>query len=167
MTVYKFFDTDSTGQKEYDIAGSHYRILLKTCFAYCNTFSVMINYTVRACVSVFDGIEEYRLPITKNITRAYRHYGDFSENKHKNGAYEIRHYKLCPETQKILIDITDSIFKWIYGWGYSNPEDPAFYRADGSVFFCSTIHEGECTLLVNEGENIADIVSCGPWIKIT
>ena len=46
----------------------------------------------------------------------------------------------------------------MYGQGHKNPEDPIFYRADGSKFFLSVIHEGELELYVNDSEDISAIL---------
>ncbi|MBE6625537.1 MAG: hypothetical protein E7622_07885 [Ruminococcaceae bacterium] len=60
--------------------------------------------------------------------------------------------------------ITDSIFKWIDGWGFKNPEDPCFYRDDGSAFFTSVIHEGVVKLTPRENEDVSKIISNPLWI---
>lgn len=48
--------------------------------------------------------------------------------------------------------------------GFKNPEDPVFYRDDGSVFFSSIIHDGKCFLFPTDSENISDIVSSDHWV---
>lgn len=161
MSVYKFFDTDVFGKEEYDISGKHYLMLLMTCFKYSATVSVIIS------PEYVDDIQEwevYRIPITANVQKAYRHYGNVSKEKPNYiGEYEIRHYLLNDKLQRLIISHTDSIFKWICGWGNNNPNDLVFFRLDGSVFFSSVVHEGECTLFPTKDEDISDVLNQGFW----
>lgn len=154
MKIYKFFDSDNTGFIEYDIAGKEYVDLIKTCFRYCKTVSF------RVCserVILPKEIEPYRIAITHNMLDVYSHYYNCISLEMEK---EVRHYILSPVVQEMVLNTTDSIFKWIDGWGHKNPEDPAFYRGDGSVFFSSVIHEGECMLTPISTENINHIISC-------
>lgn len=161
MNVYKFYDTDPTGFADYDIKGSAYSTLLETCFQYCSAVSMRIASAQVVLPTVF---ERFRLPLTDNVLYAYRHYyGDNLTRLHK----EARLFTLSPQIMAEIMNITDSVFKWINGWGYKNPEDPVFYRKDGSIFFSSIIHEGECTLTPRQCENISHIVSQGNWKQIT
>ena len=48
-------------------------------------------------------------------------------------------------------------------WGLKNPEDPAFYRKDGTPFFSTTIHEGYFTINADENEDISEILSKRDW----
>ena len=164
MRIYKFYDTDLTGQEDYDIAGDQYKNLLKLCFKHSSTVSVIIspNY-----VDNIQSWEKYQIPVTPNVQNVYYHYGQpSSENPNKIGHYEIRHYRLDGGLQDLLISHTDSIFKWTYAWGYNNPDDLAFFRPDGSVFFSSIVHEGECTLSINEGEEVRGFISDDYWTPI-
>lgn len=154
---YKFYDTDKFGINEYDISGNEYVELIHTCCKYCKTMSLRA-----ACdnVSHLRELSNYRTNDIAFIPDAYRHY-DISHNKPEN----IYYYNVCSELCELMLSISDSIFKWIYGWGYTNPEDPVFYRHDGSVFFSSIIHEGECTLIPRDDEDVNKIISSGNWIK--
>ena len=157
MGIYKFYDTDSTGLADYDIKGIAYNTLLETCFRYCSTVSMRIP---SAQVVLPVAFERFRIPLTDNILYTYRHYyGDNFTQLQK----EVHLFTLAPSVREGIMNITDSIFKWINGWGYQNPEDPAFYRKDGSIFFSSVIHEGECTLTPRQCENVNDIIAGGHW----
>ncbi len=159
---YIFYDTDATGQQELDIDGDAYHDLLSTCFNYCSTFSMLVNREI-SNDSRLKALEKYRLPVTENVKAAYLHY-DYCENLNcANDGVEIRHYELTPETRAAIPQFCNSIFKWINAWGHTNPEDPAFFREDGSVFFSSLIHEGECTIYPNANENISEIVLGNHW----
>lgn len=161
MRKFTFYDTDSTGQAEYDICSAEYAELLNKCFQYSYAFSVLLDLRAPNAALPFANLEQYRIPVTENVKKIYDHYGYFEEDT-CNG-YEIRHYLLCEDVKKAIIHVTDSIFKWICGWGYTNPTDPVFYRKDGSVFFCSLIHEGVCTLVVTEEENIDTVIQESMW----
>lgn len=162
MAIYKFYDSDNTGHGDYDITGDCYRILLETCFKYSSTVSFLV---LPKCTDRIEEWEKYRIPITCFVQNAYRHYGPvFPDKPNQIGDYEIRHYRLEQGLQNLLISHVDSVFKWICGWGYNNPNDPTFFRQDGSVFFFSTIHEGECTLLPNKNETVSHIVTGEHWV---
>ena len=74
-----------------------------------------------------------------------------------DGAY-VKCYVVCDDLFNEMLEISDSLFKWIYGWGYTNPEDPTFYRDDDSVFFLSVIHDGECYLMPRVNEDVTAVV---------
>ena len=154
MAEYRFCDTDITGFAEYDITGSEYEALIDKCFAYCTSFSF---YVRSAEVLVPVELEPYRLPLTPSVKAHYQRYGDIGQ---------VYHYRLSQRNRRYIHSIADSIFKWIDGWGYHNPEDPVFYRADGSVFLSSRIHEGCISLFPLDGEEVSEIVMNPPWFKI-
>ena len=154
MAEYRFYDTDIIGFTEYDIAGKEYETLIGKCFAYCTSFS----FYVRSTEAVVPGeLEPYRLPLTPSIKAYYQHYGDGGQ---------IHHYRLSQYNRGSIHSVADSIFKWIDGWGYHNPEDPVFYRSDGSIFLASCIHEGCISLFPRAGEEVSDIITNPPWLRI-
>lgn len=150
MTEYKFYDTDDYGKEEYDITDEHYLTLVDACFKYSSVFSFRVE---EDDIALPDELEKYRVDVKSEYFEAYKHYF-FSE---------LRCYRVCDETKKLFLDITDSVFKWIYAWGYTNPEDPAFFRSDGSIFFWSVIHEGECFLLPRDDEDVSMVIAHGGW----
>lgn len=141
MRIYKFFDTDRTGQAELDISGVQYQHFLQACLRHCATVSVMVFLD---CAERVQPWEPYRIPITPEVQLVYAHYGLGSTGQ--AGSYEARHYLLTPQMKRMLQDQASSLFQWTWAWGHGNPDDISFYRPDGSVFFASLIHEGECTL---------------------
>lgn len=155
MDKYVFRDTDITGFEEYDIVGDDYKTLIDTCCKYC---TVMSLYITDSKLNHLDELEKFRIPKNENIKFIYEHYGG-------NPAYwaSVKYYRVCPELKELLLKISDSIFKWLNGWGYKNPDDPTFYRKDGSVFFTSTIHDGECILMPKENEDVTGILSNKNW----
>ena len=157
MIKYRFYDTDITGRENYDITGEHYKEVIQTCCKYCTELSLRI-IDPQTCFMI--ELEQYRISIDKNIVMAYTHYyREFSIEYQK----EVRFYKVTPALCELLLHISDSVFQWIFAYGYHNPEDPVFYRADGSIFFDCVIHEGYCTFMPRENEDISQILSRGNW----
>lgn len=156
---YKFFDTDSYGNMEFDISGQDYIQLLEICFKYSSTMSMLIDKRRLAGDSRLLELEKHRLPLTDTVKGVYGHY-PFSDMDSFDAMspYEIRHYSLNPHTRPVISSITCSLFTWMCGWEFMNPTDPAFYRNDGSVFFSSIIHEGECTIMPKESEDIGMVL---------
>lgn len=162
MGIYKFFDSDITGQAEFDLSGMQYQRFLQACFQYCTTVSVIVSLN---CADRIASWEPYRIPVSPVVLRVYAHYGLPAEGSTDQiGACEIRHYMLTPQMKRMIQDHTTSLFRWTCAWGNDNPDDIAFYRSDGSVFFSSLIHEGECTLYLRGNEALGDILSQEHWI---
>ena len=164
MQRFRFYDTDATGQEEYDISGTQYYELLHTCFKYCTTVAVIVFPWFSGSLELW---EDYRIPINENVVSVFSHYGaSLLENEGRTDSYEIRHYKLDALLQKKILEHTDRMFNWTSAWGNNNPDDISFFRKDGSVFFSSIIHEGECTLFPKANEDVEGIVTSGNWIKL-
>lgn len=154
MTEYRFYDTDASGSAEYDIAGAEYLALLQKCFEYC----VSLSFYVRSAdVSSPSCLEPYRLPLTQSVIGNHQQYP---------GSGQIHHYQLSQDSLRCILSITDSIFKWIDGWGQHNPEDPIFYRADGSIFLSACIHEGKISLFPHHNEDVSSIIQNPLWNQI-
>lgn len=150
---YIFYDTDITGNEDYDISGENYKNLLKACFRYCTTVSFYIWNVDSIYPSDW---EKFRLPTTQKHIETYTHY-------YYNDHSSIHVYQLNEEMKESIMNITDSMFKWICGMGNTNPDDPIFYREDGSVFFWSCIHDGECRLLPRSNEDVSNIICSKLW----
>ena len=152
--IYNFYDTDDMGFEEYDITGKEYESLIRACCKYCVVLSFRITKpNVKALIE----LEKFRIKKPDNITFEFVHYG--------KGA-NVHYFRICDEVCNILLNTTNNIFSWITGWGYENPDDPTFYREDGSVFFTSTIHDGECTLFIRD-EDVSEILANKLWTKGT
>lgn len=162
MRYYVFYDTNvfEDCSEEYDIVSEDYKELLTLCFRYSTSFSFMIaGEGIRSIVeSLPKELDKYRIDEDNNVLDVYIRY----MNRYK----DIRCYTACPETYDLILEINDSIFKWINGRGNKKPEDLTFYREDGSVFFTSIIHEGECYLYPRYNENINSVVLNGKWYLV-
>jgi len=162
MKKYVFYDSGIDGTEEYDIAGESYQLLLSLCFQYCHTVSFCLSMDCKADLSP---IEEFRISVTPFVKENYQHYGLFhQQDVNLESNYRIVHYLLSDEVKKFVQKCADSMFQWTFAWGNHLPDDPCFFREDGSVFFSSLIHEGECTLTPRENENISEIIEDERWI---
>lgn len=170
MRKYVFFDADPTGRAEYDIAGKNYRALIQCCFKYCSAVALLVDNDRVPQMHILNQLEQYRIPTTPQIESVYfgkhGHYGRW-DGAFNDGdfPYEVRCYSLCPQIESIFIAATDSIFSWLCGWGFDNPTDPTFFRKDGSIFFTSIVHEGECRLFLKDTENAESIVAENGWFE--
>lgn len=151
MKEYVFYDTDMRGEADYDICGSDYEKLIDVCCQYGCTLSLMI---ANRHTKLVKHLEAFRMPQPQNIRNEYMRYSQNSDGSD----LDIRYYHVCDELCSLLKASANSIFDWVYEQGHKNPEDPIFYRADGSKFFLSVIHEGELELYVNDSEDISAIL---------
>lgn len=159
VKIYRFYDTDIYGNEEYDISENKYIDLLNCCIKYSSVFCF---YRMNKNVFIPEWIDACRLKPTEVVRDLYYyHYGDNIEDAEEN-------IYCLPINDKIvnwIFSVTDSIFKWYLSNEYSNPEDPAFLRTDGSVFFSSIIHDGHCTLYPMPGEDVSAIINNSLWVS--
>ena len=121
--TYKFYDTDILGLEEHDIVGIEYKNLIEVCCKYCTTFSVIATNKNSVLLKK---LQKYETKKNPKISFEFEHY--------TKECLEIKYYNVTSELYKTLIENTNNIFCWINGWNFANPEDPTFYREDGSVF---------------------------------
>ena len=163
---YKFFDCDAVDSHiEYNIVGQDYQTLIALCARYCSSFSVIVK---RTDTDLIAQMEPFRIPRPDNTTHCYPYMRPDGSGHYVRMTDEelgVRFYRMCPELCRILLTGTQGIFEWIHDWGYRNPEDPSFYREDGSVFFTSVIHEGVLTLFPRESEDVSALLSIRKWIR--
>lgn len=152
--TYRFFNTDETGWDEYDIEGDQYLALIDICCQYCSVVSFDI-YPKHEDAEYLKQIQKYMV----KRDNTYKYFGAFITGSDK------RFYTVCPEICDLLKK-EKNMFSWF--WQENNPfhfENLTFYRKDGSVFFESITHEGECDLIPKEEENVDRIVSNGHWVR--
>ena len=143
MKYYRFYDTDIYGKNSYDIKGDEYKNLLEKCFKYST--ALILKFKGKN-ISLYEELDKHKI---KSLNL-----GDTEE---------IAHYRTCPELLDLMLKSSDSIFEWINGWDNKNPEDPLFLRADGTIFFYSSIHNGELTLLPRQNEDVGSITKNPLW----
>lgn len=149
MEYYRFYDTDLDGNEEYDISGEQYKELIRVC---CKHSKYMSFIVYDKGVSGYNELCKYKV---KSIECT-------PEDKYSR-KYEIIYCRICTGLQNFLTNNVNSIFEWIYGRENFNPENPMFFREDGTIFFSSSIHDGIITLRPRD-EDVSRIV-CNPlWI---
>lgn len=74
-----------------------------------------------------------------------------------------KYFHVGPGLLQTLLGISEYDLFNLAHFGNSKPENPAFYRADGSIFFDSVIHEGKCYLFPRAGEDLSAVVSYPGW----
>lgn len=161
MIEYIFCDTNDMGDVDYDIGGAAYQDLLDMCMKYSSIVSFQVHPNL---LNSLCSIQLYRIAAPVDAQKHRSKYALIEDNAgvHKV-PYEVQYYLLCPEVEKILRTAVDSLFSWIYGWGFSNLEDPFFYREDGSIFLSCVTHEGICKLFPKQNEDVSRIVSSDLW----
>ena len=153
MRKYVFYDTDIEGNEEYDIRGASYELLMRTC---CRYSSVLYLKYLAPNMQVYDKLKEFEIEKPQNIPDDPGVYMPFCDK---------RYYRVCPELCDALLRTANGIFEWLDGWGFHNPDDPVFYRSDGTVFFASEIHEGVCVLAPKENEDVTEVLSSVEWVQ--
>ena len=158
---YVFFDTDLlTGNEDYDIVGADYAELIQTCFRYSEYFSVWFSPHVQWA--------EKLKPYEITVDPACFEYAPPRDSKPSHIAdivIYLHFYRICPELYTILTDNIHSIWEWIDGWDFKNPENPHFYRADGTCFFMCNTHDGECFFYAREDEDVSVVVNKEHWYR--
>lgn len=155
--IYNFFDYDSEKPEiEYDITGTDHRIFLEICCKYCAVVSFQFTEN-----DVFDRqhrgeLERFRIDPPTWVR-------DLKQNPLWHDGWHVRYFRVCQDLCNLLQDIAGGIFQWLDGWGYCNPEDPMFFREDGSIFFASMVHEGKCILAPRADEDVSRILSIEKW----
>ena len=145
VEMYYFLDWNDEKNLELTISGLDYTELIDTCFKYSTHISFSLRFLRRGGIR-FESPEPYAKPLKASLSASC---GDTV-------------ILPCSEkTRQYLLNRTDNLFKWM-DW-YKNPEDLTFYRADGSIFFWSLIHEGVCCLINRPDEDVSGVVGKPDW----
>ena len=155
---YKFRDTDDIGEDDYDIEGESYRELIDICCQYCSVVSFDL-YPQWADAEYLMQIQQHLIKRDNTYRRVVKEFGSYVTGSDK------RYYTVCAEMCELLKK-GNNIFSWF--WEKEPPfhfENLTFYRNDGTVFFESITHEGECYLYAKETEDVIRIVSNEHWEK--
>ena len=166
---YYFHDSDELGFEERDIFGDAYRDLLSACCKYSAVFALLFMEHIdtskqQDVLSPFEIEVPNAIPQTE-IERLLFCHGKPNEINHlyRKGYGSVKFYRVCSELCECLPSIANSMFGWLGDKEHANPENPTFYRADGSIFFASVIHEGECALFPRDDEDVSKIVQNEYW----
>lgn len=143
---YVFWDYDDEADKELDISEDAFSELIDTCFRYADTFAV--TYSPQG-FHICQGLDVCRHVIAKKAI--------------PNGCVRC-FFKCCPETRRYLLDSYSCLFGWYWTEKRGRlPEDLAFYRSDGSSFFASETHEGQCYLYPGSDEDFSSVLKSEGW----
>ena len=146
--IYWFEDCDIDGFTELDISGDDYKTLINHCYKYCKYFTFTSYKHTKNIVM--------NAPIKEKECR------DHFWNPGRFG--EVFIYECNQVNKDYLLTTVNSVFDWTnYGTPYSFPEDLTFYREDGSLFFYSEAHEGNCLLFPREAEDISLVLNQYGW----
>lgn len=152
MAHYTYYLRDFfTNSGCYPLTGAHYEQLLQCCFRYSSYVSFL------------------RLDSTHPFASKLSKWEIHTNNTMLNAILDTATrcvYHACEELHQAMLEIGDDFFSFYTSGEHAYPEDPMFIRDDGSVFFDSTIHEGECSLYPRAGECIDTVLSWGHWLYI-
>lgn len=151
MRKYVFYDTDFYGTEERDIRGEEYEKLIRIC---CKYSSVLCLKYLDVSVQAYSNLMDFEITKPENILIG---------TSNDRGCFEKRYYKVCPQLCAALLNVADGMFEWLNGWGFKNPENPIFYRSDGTIFFMSEIHDGVCAIMPREDEDIDEVLYAIKW----
>lgn len=151
MKQYTFFDRNYYSNSGiFFIAGEHYRILLRKCF----------KYGMYLSLKVYDETA----PFIKELDTWKVH--DLSEVSDFIQPTQYRLYFANTDVYNLFLKKTTSILEYRC-WSVNMPyEDVSFIRKDGSIFFSSIFHEGECSIYPCNDEDVSDILKQGHWLPI-
>lgn len=153
---YAFFDVDLITELEfYEIKGADYEELVKVCFRYSESLSMWFS----SFLDWGEQLKPYEINVDPNCFEYAPPYDRISPPKNDVG-FHIHFYRICPELYHILMDHMHGIWD---GYNYEKPSDMHFYRADGTCFFRTDSHNGECFFYLREGEDVSSVVSKENW----
>ena len=142
----RFFDYDDATGSDIIIEGKAFQVLLDLCFRYSKYVSFL---TTEADFKKYPNLKSFLVDEKNMLFEVYNKHLRYSENA------SVSFFYCTKECQNVIFGISKDLWAFIYGWGFSNPEDPTFYRSDGSVFFSSQIHEGHAAFYPREDEDIS------------
>lgn len=153
----KYYDYFCDLENEEDtINGEELKQLWNICFRYCKAFSVTFWNASETT--------NYYTEFKNNALNMYRTHSWPGTTAY--GATVDPYVAVLPcneKTKELIFAVSDNLLEFVYWWGYNNPEDPAFYRQDGTVFFESTIHDGGFHLSVDKDEDISELLLNRNW----
>lgn len=154
--IYTFGDDNQNSPK--DIYEDDYYSLLQTCFTYSKYFSLRFKRE----------LYEYPREICDSLNLLnpymYRSFSALEEPWCGGGLDRFSIYHCNANTYRIIKQCTNKLFAWMPYWYEKKlPEDPTFFREDGSVFYCQVTHEDIAELYPLWNEDVHLIVSKKGW----
>lgn len=183
LDSFEIFQNGKYVYTEYELKGEAYKELLRLCFQYCNTMTLLAwdiiegvtdqklieNISFERNDSLEEKIKDFEIDLPESIQCDFSHYKcGFPDGEKKTklihvAETSVKHYKLCPELFELLTTFTDNFFSWDGHSECGRFEDPCFFREDGSCFLFSIVHEGEIHLYLNENEEANKLFKMSKW----
>ena len=153
---YLFFDHDGRGD-EIPCADYDFELLLNICFQYSEYVSFIVEESdfARYPELISYTVNEER----DQLLEAYNMHVRYSRES------AVSFFYCSEEFKKLILSISKDLWSFIHAWGFANPEDPTFYRRDGSVFFSAIVHEGEAVLYPRKSEDISAFLDRIQWYE--
>lgn len=145
--MYFFRDYDDLNEEDLFISDADYIALIRLCISTCKYFT--LSYTNE---NIAKKINKFLSPIR------IRNIDDGNSRLTKLCIYEC-----SDDAERFLTTYVNELFEWIEFEGYNNPEDIAFYREDGSIFFWSETHEGICAIIERDNEDVFNVIAKRGW----
>lgn len=136
----RFFDYDDILDKDVEIKGKSFELMLDICFRYSERFSF---YFDDCNPRVFPGLDTYMVSKRRTLPIG-RPCGGW-----------IKIYSCCEESKKEILNVSDNFWDLWGAWTVHNPEDLTFYRSDHTVFFISDMSEGYGTFYPRRDEDVS------------
>jgi hypothetical protein len=121
-----------------------YKPFLEFAFRHAESCSLIVRKT--------PPLHEKGQNFLKSASADLIHASDQSEwpgTKLISGVARVHTFGLSPGFRRLFLDETDDLGGWL---SPTLPEDPAFYRSDGSVLFGSVIHERDAFADLTDAE---------------
>ena len=170
---YIFKSWDDDWDHVYDIQGGSFRKLIEACGKYCEYVSFWYSGVKDDKRQHYSDFAPFWVKVPEWGKRKFQSLSSILPESMKaqstlydlygadNYKRRVCFYKVCPELLEIMLNNTDQLFTWYHD--DDNPEDPTFYRSDGSVFLDTVVHDGQCVLSPRAGEDIREILSAETW----
>lgn len=143
---YFFHDSSEDLSEDYAFDGADYQKLIDCCAKYSAYFSLGFSSP------------EHEVREAGTLAPLWRETWPFG------GGIAYRAFYPCTENNiTYLRQKVSGLFEWLPCWGYTNPEDPVFYRRDGTIFFWACVHEGEAAINARETEDVYAVISGPGW----
>lgn len=140
-------DEEREFKEDVEIKGKNFELMLNVCFEYSKYVSFLVTETD---FQKYSGLESFLVQEEKHmLSEMYDKYLRYS----RTGI--VKFFYCSNEFKSFILSITKDLWSLIHGWGFENPEDPVFYRNDGSVFFSAVIHEGYGTFYPQRDEDVS------------
>lgn len=162
--MFVFYDYSDATNTDNDIVGDEYKQLIDICFKYCKT--VAFKIAPKQDISICKEMQKFIVAKNERITYNFYQTTYIDVENGEGTESQTVFYELTPELCNVMKNSVNSIFEWIYGRGFKNPEDPVFFREDGSVFFSSVIHDGELFIYPREDEDVQSFLEKNNWIRM-